>query len=72
MHKSEQKKITRRMKKQGTTAQSKEQNKSPETKIKEIEIQELLTKNQNNHLKEAQCTTKEHRQLNEVRKTMYE
>ena len=31
-----------------------------------------LTKNGNNHLRDAQCATQEHRQLKKIRKMMHE
>lgn len=37
-----------------------------------MEIYELTKKTQSNSLKEGQWTTRTHRQLNEIRKTMYE
>lgn len=56
-----QHKITRHIKKQANTAQSKEQKTCLETDPKEFDICDYMTI-QNNCLKETQCMTREHRQ----------
>lgn len=49
------------MNKQGNMTQSKKQNTSPGTNQKEIRIYVTWQIIKNNHLKEAQCATREHR-----------
>lgn len=52
---------------------SKVQNGSPVTSPKEIEISKLPDKKiQNNHLRESQWATREHRQLSKIQETMHE
>lgn len=56
-------KQTRHKKNQENMAQSMAQNKSLESNPKETQNHELPKKIENNHLKEAQCITRERRQL---------
>ena len=46
--------------------------KTPVINFKGMEVSKLLGKIQNNHLKEAQWATREHRQLNEIKERIYE
>lgn len=64
-------KITRHIKSQGNTTQSKEPNKSVETYPKERNLWITWQRVQNNHLKEIQWNAREYRQLNKIRKMMH-
>lgn len=62
----------RNTKNQGNMTSLKEHTKFPVTDPKEREIYKLPSKIQNNCFKEAQQVTREHRQLNDIRKTRHE